>query len=318
MRPRAILLTALSCLFVVSPPAASAPIEPTKEADIRRLIELSKANEQIAHMKPLLSQQMRPLINQMLLASLPPENRDPELVGRYADRFVQLFMERFETDEIIKRMIPIYDKYYTHEEIKGIIHFLESPLGKRLIEVSPQIMQESFKTGSQYGEEIGRQIGLEIAHEMREELRRRERELEEEYPELRLVRQENLAAGSLRTIVTAAITYFATYNNGFPLDLQTLGPPPEGEASSCQHADILDQVLASGETQGYRFEYQPGTPLASPAPGCAAPGAESFTVVARPLEYGKDGRRSYFVDESFVIRYTTEDRPATADDPILQ
>jgi hypothetical protein len=39
-----------------------------------------------------------------------------------------------------------------------------------------------------------------------------------------------------------------------------------------------------------------------------------FFVVARPEKY-QEGERSFFIDESGVERFTTEDRAATAADP---
>ena len=42
-----------------------------------------------------------------------------------------------------------------------------------------------------------------------------------------------------------------------------------------------------------------------------------YTVVARPEKSGHDGWRRFFIDESGVIRWTTEDRPPTVlDAPI--
>ncbi len=54
-----------------------------------------------------------------------------------------------------------------------------------------------------------------------------------------------------------------------------------------------------------------------PGPPDKAGHVATYTVVARPLEYGKAGTMSYFTDESDVIRQTSEDRPATAKDPPL-
>jgi hypothetical protein len=40
-----------------------------------------------------------------------------------------------------------------------------------------------------------------------------------------------------------------------------------------------------------------------------------FTLTARPRSYGKDGVRSYFVDETGIVRGTSNDRAAGPDDP---
>jgi len=128
---------------------------------------------------------------------------------------------------------------------------------------------------------------------------------------------ESMAVGSLRTINASAVTYFTTYENGFPPSLATMGPPPSGAEFSCRAADLVDERLASGEKWGYVFEYSPGPPVDNPVAGCP-PGVKSYTVSARPLKYGETGRRSFYTDDSGVIRLTAEDRPATAQDPPTQ
>ena len=73
-------------------------------------------------------------------------------------------------------------------------------------------------------------------------------------------------------------------------------------------AGLIDSVLASGVKSGYKITYTPG-------PKDAARQIKTYTIIARPLEYGKTGKNSYFTDESVVIHQTSEDRPATAKDP---
>jgi hypothetical protein len=40
----------------------------------------------------------------------------------------------------------IYDKTYTHEEIKDINRFYESPTGKKMLAKMPELMNESMQT----------------------------------------------------------------------------------------------------------------------------------------------------------------------------
>jgi len=40
--------------------------------------------------------------------------------------------------------------------------------------------------------------------------------------------------------------------------------------------------------------------------------------MARPQHYGKNTNHNFFMDESGVLRFTTENRAATAQDPALQ
>ncbi|WP_244142171.1 DUF2059 domain-containing protein [aff. Roholtiella sp. LEGE 12411] len=51
----------------------------------------------------------------------------------------------------MNELIPVYAKYFTNEDIKQMIAFYETPLGKKTISVLPQISQESAEIGQKYG-----------------------------------------------------------------------------------------------------------------------------------------------------------------------
>ncbi len=116
------------------------------------------------------------------------------------------------------------------------------------------------------------------------------------------------AVGALRTINQSEINYASTYEAGFSPSMAALGPPPGDAQPSASAAGLIDSVLAGGLKSGYRFAYTPGPPDKTGH-------IKTYTVVARPLEYGKSGKMSFFTDESGVIRKTDDDRPATAKDP---
>jgi len=60
--------------------------------------------------------------------------------------------------EMIDLVIPVYDKYLSHEEVRAIVAFYESPAGRRLAEVQPQIMQDSMVVGQEWGRRAAEQI----------------------------------------------------------------------------------------------------------------------------------------------------------------
>jgi len=132
----------------------------------------------------------------------------------------------------------------------------------------------------------------------------------------RMAANEASAVGSLRTIRTAAASYNVTYSNGYPPSLEALGG--EGEAN-CDHAALLRGPLAFGQRNGYIFTYQVKEPLAAPAAdkGCATAGGAGFTITAEPLTRRTTGERSFFIDETGVIRFE-RNGPATADSPPLR
>lgn len=120
---------------------------------------------------------------------------------------------------------------------------------------------------------------------------------------------EASAVGSLRQYLNGCIGYSNDHpERGYPPNLSVLGPEGDG---------YLDAVLAppGGVTTAsrygqYNFSYAPGKPDRHGL-------ISSFTISARPVKYGKTGRRSFFVDETGFIRFTSEDRAATAHDTPL-
>ena len=65
-------------------------------------------------------------------------------------------------EEISNKLLPIYLKYLTEEEIDGLIKFYNSEVGKSFITKQPLIMKESMQVGAEWG----RQMALEIANQL--------------------------------------------------------------------------------------------------------------------------------------------------------
>lgn len=65
------------------------------------------------------------------------------------------------------------------------------------------------------------------------------------------------------------------------------------------------QDAASRTNAAYRFTYR----------RVVRDGIENFSLLARPIQYGVSGLRSYFIDDTSVIHATSENRDATIDDP---
>lgn len=112
------------------------------------------------------------------------------------------------------------------------------------------------------------------------------------------VRNEKFAMRSLRTLVGAQATFAATSDGGY------------GSLDNLAQAQLIETVLASGEKYGYRFAVQTtnGTPTGSP----------TFSITATPQRYRKTGRRSFYVDETGVLRGADKNGAlADVSDPII-
>src|SRR5262245_39628602 len=105
-----------------SQPASSATaspavekIDPAKEADIRRLLDLVGTRDLVVQSMDSMSKSIKPLLTN----SLPP--------GDYREKLVNLFFEKFTTKTNVQHLldlaVPIYDKTFSHEEIRSLIAF---------------------------------------------------------------------------------------------------------------------------------------------------------------------------------------------------
>jgi type IV pilus assembly protein PilA len=111
----------------------------------------------------------------------------------------------------------------------------------------------------------------------------------------RMYAQETAAIKAVQTLNTAQVQYNSTFGR-FATSLTELGPPTSG-AANASAADLIDGDLASGEKQGYRFTVA-GTP-------------GGYTISAVPMSYNSTGSRTFFSDQSLVIRENYGQEPAT-------
>jgi hypothetical protein len=142
----------------------------------------------------------------------------------------------------------------------------------------------------------------------------------------RIAANEASAVGTLRTINIGAITYSTEYENGFPSSFAIFGGGPEGSVA-CDHAGLVDDTLVrTHRKSGYIFTYSPklSDDLASSAvsgaaqsKGCTSPGVPAFEVIAEPAQPEASGRRTFYTDQTGVIRYSN-DGTANAASPPLQ
>ena len=70
------------------------------------------------------------------------------------DKYWRDFISEMNTDDLIILMIPIYDKYFTHNDISALIRFYDSKIGRKFIKMQPYIMTESMQAGVKWSEDI--------------------------------------------------------------------------------------------------------------------------------------------------------------------
>ena len=105
---------------------------------------------------------------------------------------------------------------------------------------------------------------------------------------------EARAIASLKSLVTAELMLRSDPRFGAE------GHGNYGTLLDLLSAGLIDDRLGSANTDGYIFSVSFSN--------------ATFYAIARPLAYRVTGVRSFYADETGVIRYTRENRPATADD----
>jgi len=78
-----------------------------------------------------------------------------------------------------------------------------------------------------------------------------------------------------------------------------------GARPSPGHAFILESLTEPLVRDGYVFRYARTT-------------GTRYQITASPVEFGRSGRRNFFIDESAIIRVTSEDRAAAETDASVQ
>jgi hypothetical protein len=119
----------------------------TKNDDILKLLRISGSEK---------------LADQIMNAMIP---QFQQLIPEIPNVFWIRFSEKLNIDELLYACIPVYDKYYTHDEVKQLIAFYESSLGEKLVEVTPLLTQETMVIGQKWGEKLGQDIVNELIKE---------------------------------------------------------------------------------------------------------------------------------------------------------
>jgi hypothetical protein len=133
-------------------------------------------------------------------------------------------------------------------------------------------------------------------------------QLSKKWAEDALAAQEDSAIKTLHSLADAITGYRRAYGN-LPDSLAQLGPAPPGQISP-EKASLVDEGLAAGSEGGYRFRYR--------LIQTTQPDQSTFELSASPENYGKAGRRSFFLDSDGRIHAADKHgEMAASEDPLL-
>jgi hypothetical protein len=148
---------------------SAAPVDPQKVAAIRHPREVTGSKAMFNQMIQVFVQTVRNKVGQ----EGPGDEKAKRLGDLFFDKLQLRTVESFDSFQVL--ITPLYHKYYTTEDLEGLIKFYESPLGQKSLKATPEIMKELYPIAFEWGEGLGRRIANEIVQEhpeLRETARR--------------------------------------------------------------------------------------------------------------------------------------------------
>jgi uncharacterized protein len=115
-----------------------ATVDPVKEADIRALLELVGARDQVQDSVKQIAEQYR----EKWLAMVPENEKGQAFVNTTINQYEK----HYDVDKVTEQLVILYDKHYSDDDIKGLLQFYGSPLGQKVATESPKIFREIQET----------------------------------------------------------------------------------------------------------------------------------------------------------------------------
>jgi hypothetical protein len=114
--------------------------------EVRLLLHANGVDDIAGSLTPILAQQLIVNFHQQY-PKLP--SRADAVIREVTGTFIR---DRAEQDHISEKLIPIYSKYFSKEEVRELTEFYASPLGRKLVSVTPSIQIESAVVGRDWAQ----------------------------------------------------------------------------------------------------------------------------------------------------------------------
>lgn len=155
MRLRLVLLNV--CLLALLTPGATALAQtpdPTLESDIIKLLNYTGAASLPAQLTTLMTRAI------MQQTKMPPDGPAATIVSEVVKSTVASHVSG--PNGLVMRMVPVYAKYFTHDEIRALLTFYASDIGKKTAAVMPMALQEGALVGQAWANELAPEIKTEL------------------------------------------------------------------------------------------------------------------------------------------------------------
>lgn len=147
--------TVLGALLLLA--ATPAGADEAKTADIRTLMEITKVESTYDQMFALSLQQQLQFL----------QKARPDIPRERLERYQVLFHEEQTAtkSQLTDSLVAIYDRYFSHDDIKELIAFNRSPIGQKTLAIMPQLIQESAVAGQRWGQTLSERVRARFSAE---------------------------------------------------------------------------------------------------------------------------------------------------------
>jgi TonB family protein len=140
-------------------PAAASPIaiDPQLKADILHFLDVTHAVDRAQTTGRAAFETLRP----QLSAAMPNTPNREKIVTAYSEKLVSLFQGAEFTD----RLVAIYAKYFSDDDVKALAQFYETPAGQHFNDHMSDVMTDGMNVGQQLAAENLQRIFSELCQE---------------------------------------------------------------------------------------------------------------------------------------------------------
>lgn len=126
---------------------AWAEIDAAKKRDIQTLMEVSGTIEGL--------KQFRPMMLQSYANILKAAYKNQNIPKEFWDDFLNTLITDDDLGGLIEEILPVYDRTFTHEEIRELIATFQTPAYRKWVQRMPEMMRASSEAGRQWGKRLG-------------------------------------------------------------------------------------------------------------------------------------------------------------------
>ena len=135
-------------LLLCAHPANAQALDESFRTDIEKLLEVTGASQ--------VGAQMASIVVRQVLEGL--KRSQPDIPDRQIELAQQVLDEEFAKafkgpDTLTARVVGVYARHFTQEEVRGLLAFYGTTLGKKVISAMPILVQESSVVGQEWSAE---------------------------------------------------------------------------------------------------------------------------------------------------------------------